>query len=1084
MASIAPVSFGFSFEAHPDLPAQVLKFSGQAALNSLYRLKAAVMVPSRELSEARWEDFFATPCTVTIDDGSGRRGEGAQAAATVWTGLLTRLTTGIQAGDYTFLEIELVPSLGLLAGQIQNRIYLSCTGLEAVRDCLGFGGLSEDRFRLAARSSDYPKRDFIFQYEEDLLDFVWRTLQHDGLGLFYEQGPGGETAVITDRQVHFPSLFLGDKEIELIYAGQSGLHPGGLEPLAFNFQAETALPPRSLILKDYNWEDPNRPLTVRQEVSDRGRGEIHLYGENFASEAEGRRLAKIRQEECLSKCESYFLTAALPGFKPGFCFTLTGHPWGGFNGRYLTAASEFAGTQTGRLSSRLGLDQGQEETSFRQTLKVMKTAVPYRPERTVPRRKIAGSITAWIDGAGSGESPEIDGYGRYKVLLPLDISGRGDGKASAWVRMAQPYVGKGYGQNFPLTPGAEVLLTFIDGNPDRPVIAGAVANAENVSLINSSTSTLSGLGTKGGSALLFHETEGKQKLSLMNGSNRGGLTLNAGSPTSALLHSDEVSILNVNGLVTSANKSVSSAGSELHLVADNDWYSSFAALAMTAKTAANMTGLISSDFANTANSGKDEGAKEKSANVSSVTEKVAAAMGTTDTLFKLWLMYNNLQTLVKSPLKPHSNLVNISTSLTGAKAVLKSRKENKASLITLCSVLNNAVKIASDVYGVAHNEKDYEDYTKSAGEYEGNKKPGGDDVMRKRWTAATSDGTKITEALSLLTAEILLLASIYNFTGPAKGVVIDSSDSYVNIRAHQQAILSGSGPTVIESSWAPLSLLLKNGIVHDRDYPSNLISPDSRSLPVADFSSSKTLLLLGDLIRTRSQELSLQAYEMAVLKSGHSIQLVAGSDLGTRDFLDLLSLNRQMFEGYLLAYQEAATEPLRAAALVTLIEGAVQFYKVLDFQVPTDDSLREGVLLKTRAANSPIYLQTEKNAPIEIIQNSAVRPGADQVRRISLLTDKTAVQENNNVKLEMTAQEVKLNFNDTISLNLKAAETKLTGSVAASFISLKSGETVLSNPTKLTLTGSNNSLTIGTEGFAATVGGNAIKIDLTKISVG
>ena len=113
---------------------------------------------------------------------------------------------------------------------------------------------------------------------------------------------------------------------------------------------------------------------------------------------------------------------------------------------------------------------------YRNTFSCIESEVPYRPARKAPRSKVSGVIRAFVDGAGSGARAEMDEYGRYKLVFPFDISGRKGGNASCWIRMAQPQVGKDSGLSLPLLPGTEVIVSFIGGNPDRPVITGALPN--------------------------------------------------------------------------------------------------------------------------------------------------------------------------------------------------------------------------------------------------------------------------------------------------------------------------------------------------------------------------------------------------------------------------------------------------------------------------------------------------------------------------------------------------------------------------------------------------------------------------------
>jgi len=131
--------------------------------------------------------------------------------------------------------------------------------------------------------------------------------------------------------------------------------------------------------------------------------------------------------------------------------------------------------------------------------------VTYRPPRTTPKPRIDGVVYATIDGPELNIPAPIDEEGRYKVILPFDLAAEQGGRASRWIRMAQPTSGAGYGMHFPLRPGTEVILTHVHGDPDRPIIAGAVPNAQTPSPVTSANATQSVLRTATGIIMEFED---------------------------------------------------------------------------------------------------------------------------------------------------------------------------------------------------------------------------------------------------------------------------------------------------------------------------------------------------------------------------------------------------------------------------------------------------------------------------------------------------------------------------------------------------------------------------------------------------
>ncbi|MDR1085533.1 MAG: type VI secretion system tip protein VgrG [Deltaproteobacteria bacterium] len=1085
MANAAnPVTFSFTFVSHPEISVQVLKFSGQAALNSLYRLSVTVLVPTAALKNAQWSDFFATPGSLTVDNGGSHTGPGAQASRTVWTGILTKLTCGIQAGSYTLLELELVPSLGLLAGQIQNRIHLDLTSLDVIKESFKFGGLAPDRYRLEAQNGGYPQREFVFQYDEDLLDFVLRTMQFEGLGLYFDQTQDGEVAVITDSSVQFPPILDGDNELNLTYVTASGLNPADLNPVAFDFRAENQMPPGTLLLKDYNWEDPNRPLEVLIEVSERGRGEIHLYGENFTTEAEGRRLGNIRKEEFLTASESCFLATYVPGFKPGLTFTLSGHPWGGFNDRYLTVRTDFSGSQAGRIASQLGLDLEYEDTNFTHHLTAVKLSTQYRPQRTIPRKKIAGSITAWIDGAGSGQSPEIDGYGRYKILLPLDISGRGGGKASAWIRMAQPYVGSGYGQNFPLTPGAEVLLTFVDGNPDRPVIAGAVANAETNNVVNSSTRTFSGLGTKGGSSLLFSDDSESQKMSFTSGSDRGAIvfTSKLQNPTNALIQADDFNIINFNSSTSTANKTSFVSGTQHVISVDSDSYVKLAAFLQTIKVA----------YDEGASLGDDQTKSDKSpTKPSAIATKAGGVLSLSlEAISKFHSFLAAKKELEASPVRPHSNLVSLLASGAGAKSALKSKIDTSKNMVNICMLLGNLVTATKDADTGHRNYDDYNEYADHEGDYSQlDAAPTGDTKFMKRFAVGLADGSKAVDVIAQFLSEYVLLKAMGNFSGPAKGILIHNSDSYVNIKSNDAVSVSGYGPAIIESAVASLGDVLRHGISED-NAPTDLLKPEvlknlygGASTPTPSYKTSKTVLINAELARTRALEISLQSFEALVAKSGKQIQLIAGVDEPNELVYELHRGIYQNLRGLYSIWYDLPDGPDKVVALGILLDAAVH---QLGAQVPVDYDpvMTSGILLKTIGGGNHITLQTTDASNIELIQNGNIRPGGPLDRRITLAEAGTTVQEGQNTKIALQENtKAVMQLNAQAGLTMESASVKLALN-PNSCLTLGPSAVNLKNSVQIAIQVGANKMALDASGITHSVGAVSVKISSAAIMLG
>ncbi|MDR2140828.1 MAG: type VI secretion system tip protein VgrG [Deltaproteobacteria bacterium] len=1071
MPKINEASFNFVFLAHNDLEAEVVRFAVGARLNSLYTVKVLLLVSTDKLEKAQWADFFATPCELSLKTNSPAgvtETQAAQANQATWSGLLTHMTTGDQLGPYTYLEVELTPWLGLLAGQVQNRVHLDLNCLDVLRDSFKFGGLELERFRFATKHGDYPKRDFIFQYEEDLLDFVWRTLRFDGLGLYYEQAQDGEVAVIVDNNAQFPPLLSGDSELVLTSAAHSGLAPNHNAQAAYNFRVASSLPPQSLLLRDYNWEDPNRPLEVQVRVSPRGRGEVHLYGENFATEAEGVRLAHIRREEILANSELYHLTTSVPGFKPGLTFSLQGHPWGGFNDRYLTVATEFSGSQTGPLTSRLGLDLGQEDLSLEHKLVCQKLSTPYRPALSLARKKISGSLTAWIDGAGSGDFPEIDKYGRYKVLLPQDISGRGGGKASAWIRMAQPYVGKGYGQNFPLTPGAEVLLTFIDGNPDRPVISGAVPNAETSNIINSATSNLSGLGTKGGSSLLFHDKAGEQKVVLGSGSNRGSITLSAGSPTGALVQADHVSVFSLSNVAASASRHATLVGTEKAVHVDDNYFLSFAAVLQTLQNAAT-TSLSAYEYF----TGDDVGGGHTGdVDPSTVTSKYTGMFDFGINLIAQGAEYQRLLKKMRTlPIKPHNNLIDFTANSRGCRSVMRAKRDSNLTVIGFCSFLGHIVKIFKAGVESYENAKDLDNFEKKKGSYQNADISKGANAL-KIASVTMAEGSELSSIIASVISDISILKAMTSPFGETKGIVIDNEDSYVEARAKTFASFAAAGPVIVESGRGLLGEVLRHDFSSGKA-PTGLLQPEIATLKgPQDYNEGQAVVLLSDLVRAKAMEVSLEAFDAVVAKSAGQIQLIAGTDAAGKLEAEDHEIQRQ--ELYLLKdnmFIPPDNDPENVIAKAVGLDRTAHYHSQ-ELPVKAASGVEAAILLRTEGEKNNILLQTvDPTGTIELLQGKGTPVAGSDARHILLNSSSSVMQEDLNTRLELQkGSKVSLQLSSSVGLQMEPTQVALSLS-PTSKIQLTEQDVEIKGPETVKLATPVSSLELNSQGFLLKVGG-------------
>ncbi len=386
---------------------------------------------------------------------------------------------------------ELVPRLWLLSQVRRSRIFQNLDVPGIVRAMLEEMGMREnEQFEMRITGS-YPVSEYTVQYQESDLDFLHRQLEHHGIFYFFEQDPGGERVVFADDNRHFAPL-----------ADHETIHytPGEAVGLTGVRELTRALTPQSsaVVLRDYNWRTPSVQLQSQATAdAQTGRGFVNLYGQHFKTPSEGDALAKVRAEERMAARDVYRGRCRVAGLRPGHRFALSGHPVADLDNDYVVTALEIDVDGRGvQDAGGLGV-----ECSFT----AIPHAQPFRPPVRVHRPQIAGVMHARVDGEAPGTAAPIDEYGRYKVLFPFDLVGQPGGKASRWVRLAQPASGPGFGIHFPLHIGVEVAIAHLDGDPDRPIILNSPPNAETVTPVNQDNATQSQIITKTGIRLTWDD---------------------------------------------------------------------------------------------------------------------------------------------------------------------------------------------------------------------------------------------------------------------------------------------------------------------------------------------------------------------------------------------------------------------------------------------------------------------------------------------------------------------------------------------------------------------------------------------------
>lgn len=415
--------------------------------------------------------------------------------------------------DLYYYRALLVPRLWLLSMSCQSQIYQNKSVPKIIEEELkgarnkgpaelATAGLTAGDFELRL-TRKYPAREYVVQYQESDLDFISRLMEHEGIFYFFEHDDNKEKIIITDNNIHFPAMA---EESKILYRPPSGMAAGHEESVRSISCRQKRLP-KKVILKDYNYRTPHVPLQGEAAVDTKGHGLISEYGNHFKTPEDGVVLARIRAEEIRSRQKVFEGEGDCSQFRPGHRFTLDEHYRPEFSREYVIAGVSHTGSQP--IAGTAGTsDEEGEKPPYRNAFTAIPSDVPFRPQRRTPKPKLYGIMHAHVDSALLQDRAEIDEQGRYKVVMPFDLSGAGEGKASRFIRMAQPYGGKSHGMHFPLHKGTEVIWACVDGDPDRPIILGAAPNPLNPSVVTHDSYAKNVIKTASGSFLEFNDGPG------------------------------------------------------------------------------------------------------------------------------------------------------------------------------------------------------------------------------------------------------------------------------------------------------------------------------------------------------------------------------------------------------------------------------------------------------------------------------------------------------------------------------------------------------------------------------------------------
>ncbi|MBK8811992.1 MAG: type VI secretion system tip protein VgrG [Acidobacteria bacterium] len=375
------------------------------------------------------------------------------------------LRDGRDASLLSHYEAKLVPWFWALKLNRDCRIFQNKNVPEIVREIFGEHSSASFQMRL---TGDYPRREYCVQYRESDFDFISRLLEEEGIFYFFEHSESDHKLILSDSPVHFrPSPF--HPLIDFTEVAKDDL----TEAVISKWQAGRQMRSERFELKDFNFRNPTLDLTANLAGSKNPAHQLEVYdypGE-YESREVGEKIVRVRYEEEKSREVSILAKTNGRGFQAGFQFKLQGHPRLEFNRDYVVLKIEHRASSIGAFRS----GDNSEAFSYECRLSCLPHPTNFRPTRKSPIPKIQGTQTAIVVGP-KGEEIFVDKHGRVKVQFHWDRIGKRNEKSSCWIRVSQPWAGTGFGGITIPRIGQEVIVDFLEGDPDRPIITGRVYN--------------------------------------------------------------------------------------------------------------------------------------------------------------------------------------------------------------------------------------------------------------------------------------------------------------------------------------------------------------------------------------------------------------------------------------------------------------------------------------------------------------------------------------------------------------------------------------------------------------------------------
>ncbi len=534
MSPVIPIDTNFPVKIESPLAGDLLlgSMTGQEQMGRLFVFHMDLLSENPEL---HFDDVVGQQVTAILSLTEGER---------YFNGFITEFRYAGSHGRFSRYEATIRPWFWFLTRTADCRIFQEMKVPDIIKEVFRDNGMADFEEHL---SGNYRQLEYCVQYRESDFNFVSRLMEQEGIYYFFEHQAEKHVLVMADdigAHKPFPA-----HELVPFHTDFSGVH-SQFDDYLDSWTTTQSIMPTKYAIQDFNFKTPKADLLLKSQQDSShayplGDPEIYDYPGEYPEPANGKNYVEIRLQELRCQHERVQASGPCRGISPGCLFTLDSYPREDQNKEYLVIS---VGHNINNMPFISG--EGQADELYRCQIEVMDKTKPFRSARETPKPIVQGPQTAIVVGP-SDEEIYTDEHSRVKVQFHWDRYGQKDQNSSCWVRVSQAWAGAKWGSIHIPRIGQEVIVSFMEGDPDQPIITGRVYNADFMPPYDlPSNKTQSGIksrSSKEGSPANFNELRFEDK------KGEEEITLHAEKDLSTVVENDETrQVTNTRGVTVGA----------------------------------------------------------------------------------------------------------------------------------------------------------------------------------------------------------------------------------------------------------------------------------------------------------------------------------------------------------------------------------------------------------------------------------------------------------------------------------------------------------------------------------------------------